>query len=52
MPMFLFVDDDCRIDVELWVEATTEGEARLIAWGQLTQEQKDACGCFDCIDEV
>lgn len=52
MPLFLFVDDDCHIDVELWVEAPSEAEARKIAWGRLTPEQKDACGFLDCVDEI
>lgn len=52
MAKFLFVDDSCNIDVELWVTANTEKEARKIAWSMLTDEQKDNCGCLDCIDEV
>lgn len=52
MRKFLFVDDDCNINVELWVEAATEKEARKLAWAQLTPEQQDACGCLDCVDEV
>lgn len=51
MKKFLFVDDDGNIDVELWVEATDEKEARKLAWAQLTPEQRDACGCLDCVDE-
>ena len=34
------------------LEAATEREARKIAWDSLTPEQKDACGCLDCVDEV
>ena len=52
MAKFLFVDDDQNINVELWVEATTQKEARRIAWSMLTAEQQDACGLLDCIDEV
>ena len=51
MKKFLFVDDDCNINVELWVKAETEKEARSLAWDMLTPEQKDACGCLDCVDE-
>ena len=36
----------------LWAEAKTEREARKIAWNKLTDEQKDACGCFTCVDEI
>lgn len=49
---FLFVDDDGHIDVELWVEAPTKREARKLAWAQLTDEQRDACGCLECVDEA
>jgi len=52
MAKFLFVDDDQNISVELWVEAATEREARKIAWDSLTPEQKDVCGCLDCVDQV
>jgi hypothetical protein len=52
MAKFLFVDDDQHISVELWIEAATEREARKIAWGSLTPEQKDACGLLDCVDQV
>lgn len=52
MSKYLFVDDDCRISVELWVEAATEKEARKLAWAMLSDEQKDACGCLECVDEV
>lgn len=50
MKKFLFVDDAGNIDVELWVEATDEKEARKLAWERLTPEQRDACGCLDCVD--
>lgn len=36
MKKFLFVDDDGNIDVELWVEATDEKEARKLAWERQT----------------
>ena len=52
MAKFLFVDDDQHISVELWIEAATENEARIIAWDSLTPEQRDACGYLDCVDEV
>lgn len=52
MAKFLFVDDDMHINVELWVEAETEKQARKIAWNMLTDEQKNACGCLDCVDEI
>lgn len=52
MRKFLFVDDDNNINVELWVNAETENDARKLAWGQLTPEQQNACGCLECVDEV
>lgn len=52
MSKFLFVDDDSHINVELWVTAINEKEARKQAWSMLTDEQKDACGNLDCVDEV
>ena len=52
MARFLFVDDEGNISVFLWIEASTEKEARKLAWAQLTDEQQDAIGCLDCIDEV
>lgn len=52
MRKYLFVDDDFNIDVEIWVEADSEKQARKLAWQQLTPEQQDACGLLDCVDEV
>lgn len=52
MTKYLFVDDDGHIDVEIWVVAANEKEARKKAWSMLTDEQKDACGLLDCVDEV
>lgn len=51
MKKYLFVDDDQYIGVEVWVTADSEKEARQKAWAMLTDEEKDACGCFDCVDE-
>lgn len=52
MTKFVFVDGDCHIDVEITVQANNEKEARKMAWAQLTDEQKDACGCLECVDEI
>lgn len=52
MTKYIFVDDDCHIDVEITVEASNEKEAHRLAWAQLTEEQKDACGLFTCVDEI
>jgi hypothetical protein len=52
MTKFVFVDGDCHIDVEITVQAATEKEARKLAWSQLTDEQKDACGYLECVDEI
>ena len=51
MPKFTFVDDDGNLgDWSVSVEAPTEREARKIAWASMSDEQRDACGCLDCID--
>jgi hypothetical protein len=40
--------------VGIYVEAVAESEklAHRAAWQSLTDEQKDAAACLDCVDEV
>lgn len=52
MTKFIFVDGNGNIDIEVEAVAQNECEARKIAWNNLTEEQKDACGCLECVDEL
>ena len=49
---YVFVDDDQHIGREVTVTASSEKEARKLAWSSLTDEEKDACGNLDCVDVI
>jgi len=52
MTTYVFVDGDACIDVEIYVQASSEQAARRIAWLKLTDSQRDACGSLECVDEI
>ena len=52
MTRYVFVDDDGYVQREITVEAETEKEARKKSWALLTDEEKDACGLWGCVDEI
>jgi hypothetical protein len=52
MAKFVFADDDMHISREITIEAESEKQAHKQSWAMLTDEEKDACGCWTCVDEV
>lgn len=49
MTTYTFViDPSCE---EFHVTASTEKEARKQVWDSLTDDQKNACACLECVDE-
>lgn len=52
MAKFVFADDDMHISREITIEAESEKQAHKQSWAMLTDEEKDACGLWTCIDEV
>lgn len=52
MTKFVFADDDLHINREITLEAETEKQAHKQSWEMLTDEEKDACGCWTCVDEI
>jgi hypothetical protein len=50
MRKFTFYVEGVGSEVE--VIAESECEAHQIAWGRLTDEERNACACLDCVDEV
>ena len=49
---YVFADDDLHIGREITVQATSEKEARMASWAMLSDSEKDACGCWSCVDET
>ena len=47
---FVFADDDLHITREITIQATIEKEAHKATWAMLTDEEKNACGCWSCVD--
>jgi hypothetical protein len=52
MKRFVFVDDSGQLQGEWSATADTEKEARKQVWDSLNEEQQNACGCLDCVDEL
>lgn len=49
---YVFADDDLHISREITIQASSEKEAHKATWAMLTEEEKNACGCWTCVDEV
>lgn len=49
--LYTFADDNLG-DFEWSVEASTEKEARALAWAALTDEQRDRAACIECVEVV
>lgn len=49
---YVFADDDLHISREITVQASSEKEAHKASWAMLTEEEKDACGCWTCVDTI
>ena len=49
---FVFADDDLHIRREVTIEAVNEKDAHSASWNLLTDQEKDACGCWSCVDEI
>jgi hypothetical protein len=48
---YIFADDDLHISREITIQASSEKEAHKATWAMLTEEEKNACGCWTCVDE-
>ena len=49
MGIYTFYADGLNIEVE--AQGDSEAQAHRAAWAALTDEQRNACACLDCVDE-
>ncbi len=52
MKTYVFADDDMRISHEVCIKAPDEKTAHRISWEMLSEREKNACGCWTCVDVI